>query len=103
MSVDDGFLTFTAEEMSEIEAIYGERMPMMRSFSKILGAKMFAGCSVIAHEYGKNYDGYWDNKKSCSTPKSSYSARSTSIAMKMSSSWFYTTGHLATLQWRKLL
>ena len=61
-SVHGGFLTFDEGEIKEIEKGHGETMSMMRSFSKT-GTRIFSGSCIIANEYGKIQDGYWDNRK----------------------------------------
>ena len=59
----DGFLTFTEEELAEIERETGATLTFTRSLPKTFAAPGVAGCSISTHQYGKNFDGYWDNDK----------------------------------------
>ena len=59
----DGILSFSEEELFQVENKYGKPLLMTRSLSKLLEVQNSAGFSATAHQYGKNYDGYWDNAK----------------------------------------
>ena len=59
----DTFLTFTDEEMAYLEEKYQESFSLTRSLPKLLSIKTVTGTSIATHQYGKIFDGYWDNAK----------------------------------------
>lgn len=63
LSDSSGFLTFTEDEMRQLEDFYNEPFTLTRSLPKLMNSKEIAGTSVAVHQYGKNFDGYWDNTK----------------------------------------
>ena len=58
-----GFMQFTNAEMRELEDIYQEEFTLTRSLPRLMHLEEIAGTSIATHQYGKNFDCYWNNSK----------------------------------------